>query len=110
MPRKTRTTRQERTAPCPAPKPGALLLAALGGLEEDGELLEVVLAEVCERRHGRARICRARVLEVLDLEVDALPLGAFRRQVGGAEVRRAGAEVRVARETGQLREGLGALL
>src|SRR6476646_11577957 len=94
MPRKT------RMAPT--------LLGTLGGLEEDGELVQVVVAEIGERRHRRARVDAARTLEVVDLELDALVLGALGGEVRRAEVRAAGAEVGVAVRTARLGEQVGA--
>src|SRR5437867_5074455 len=82
MPRKT----------CKGP---ATLLRALRRLEEDGQSVQVGLAEILEARHGRTRIYAARALEVGDLEPDALVLGALGRQIRGPEVGGAGPEVRV---------------
>src|SRR6266498_3618578 len=72
------------------------LFGALRGLEEDGELSQVGVAELSEARHLRARVDAARALEVVDLERDPLVLRALLREVGRAEVRRAGPEIGVA--------------
>src|SRR5215217_7353785 len=74
----------------------AALLRTLGGLEEDGELVQVVLPERGERGHRRAGIDAARALEVVDLELDALVLRALLGQVRGTQVGRAGVEVGMA--------------
>src|SRR5262245_32907888 len=102
MPRKTCTpasslTRApgcfEEDADHPQPAPPLWLAGALGGFEEDGEPVQVVLAEVLEARHRRAWIDAARALEVVYLELDALVLGALRGQVRRAQVGGAGALV-----------------
>src|SRR6478672_5535192 len=90
MPRKT------RMAPT--------LLGTLGGLEEDGELVQVVVAEIGERRHRRARVDATRALEVVDLELDALVLRALGGEIGRAEVRAARAEIGVAVRAARHRE------
>src|SRR6266540_4666730 len=82
------------------------LTRALRGLEEDGELFQVGVAELPEARHLRARIDAARALEVVDLELDPLVLRALLRKGGRAEVRRAGPEIGVAVGTAGLGEQL----
>ena len=62
-----------------------------------------------ERRHRRAGRLAARVLEVVDLPLDASALRAFGRQVGRAEVLAARAEVDVAVEAARLGEQRRAL-
>src|SRR5438094_9399509 len=74
----------------------ALLLLALGRLEEDREQLQVRVTEVGKRRHRRARVHAARALEVVDLELLALALRPLGREVARPEGRRAAADVRVA--------------
>src|SRR5207248_3300377 len=85
------------------------LLAALRGLEEGGQRLEVLGSLARERRHRAAGVDARRALEVRDLERDALVLRALGRQVGRAEVVAADAVVRVAVEAAddgeQLRPG-----
>src|SRR5581483_5941459 len=61
-----------------------------------------------ERRHGRSLVDARRALEVVDLELDALVLRTFRRELGRAEVLAAVAEVRVAVEAAGDREQLRA--
>src|SRR6266511_2399966 len=94
MPRKTRTRR--------------LLLRSLGCFEERRERTQVLVAERVELRHRRARAHARGILEMPDLEVDPLVLRAFARQVRRAEVRRAGAQVRMAVRAARLREKVGA--
>src|SRR3989304_6935554 len=84
-------------------------LAAARGFEEDGEAAEVLLAELRERRHRGAGRRLLRVLQVVDLELDALPLLALLAEVGCAQVRGAAAEVDVARDAPGLREQRRAL-
>src|SRR5216684_2512625 len=98
MPRKTRTARS-----------GGPLLRPLRRLEEDGELVERIRPERLERRHRRARVHARRALEVAHLEVDTEVLRADVRQVGRAQVRRAGAEVGMARRAAGLGEQVCAL-
>src|SRR3954452_24961711 len=90
MPRKTRTR--------------ADLLRSLRRLEEGGEMRQVLVPELRERGHRRARVDAARALEVGDLELLALVLRALGGEVGRTEVRRAGAVVGVTREAAGLRE------
>src|SRR5581483_5186221 len=56
---------------CTVAVPPSGLPLALGGLEEDRELVEVGLAERLELRHRRARVHARRAFEVVDLELDA---------------------------------------
>src|SRR4051812_16487417 len=93
MPRKTRTLES--------------LLRALGGLEENREPAQVVLAEVREGRHRRAVVDAAWALEMRDLERDALVLRPLGAQVRRAELRAAGVEISVAVETPGGREQQG---
>src|SRR5439155_171086 len=86
------------------------LLLALRGLEEGRQLPEPPVPERGEFRHRRARHDARRALQVVDLERDAEVSGADRRQVRRAEVRRAGAEVGVARRAAGLGEEPGARL
>src|SRR5206468_3630872 len=106
MPRKTRTGSEGAYRPAPAPRP--VLLGTLRGLEEGRELGQLLVAEGGEARHRRARVDAARALQVVDLELDSLVLGALGAQVGRAEVRAPGAEVGVAAHTPRLGEELGA--
>src|SRR5438552_6173349 len=58
---------------------------ALRGLEERGELAELLVAEAGETGHRRARGHARRVLEVADLEVDPEVLRADIGQIRSAE-------------------------
>src|SRR5437763_1522299 len=83
------------------------LLAALRGLEEGGERLQVRRPLVRERRHRAARLDARRALQVGDLEGDALVLRALVAEVGRTEVVAADAEVGVAVEAADDGEELG---
>src|SRR5438128_4229667 len=80
------------------------LLAALRGLEEGGERLQVLRALVREGRHRAARIDARRALQMRDLEGDALVLRALGRQVRRAEEVAPRAEVGMAVQTPDDRE------
>src|SRR5579885_426941 len=119
MPRKTRTAAWNTTprdadadrGNCFAASPAKQLrslFAALGGLEEGGELLQVILAQAGEARHRAAAVHAGRALEVRDLEGDALVLRALRGEVRRAEVVAAGPVVGVAVEAAGDREEPGA--
>src|SRR5215471_2099820 len=84
-----RTARLKRS---PARTP-VCLLAALRRLEENGELVQPLVAERLELRHGRTRVDARRALQVPDLEVDTETRRTDVRQVRRTEVRRARAEV-----------------
>src|SRR4051812_29681240 len=75
------------------------LLLTLGSFEEDGELAQAFLPERRELRHRRAGIHARRAFQMVHLERDSLVLRPFGGEVGRPEVRRASAEVRVARRT-----------
>src|SRR5439155_24370334 len=105
MPRKTRT--ESPGAYRPSPRGPWILLRPLPRLEEDGEVVQIVLAEVGEGLHRRARGHAARALDVVDRELDALLLRAFRREIGRPEVRAAGAVVRMAVHAPHSGEDLG---
>src|SRR6266542_819599 len=90
MPRKTRTP----------------LLSSLRRFEERRERAQVLLAARVEMGHRRTGVDAARALEVADLELDPLVLGAFAREVGRAELGAAGAEVRMAVQAAGLGEQL----
>src|SRR5213075_2402844 len=88
MPRKTRMAR---------------LLRAFGFAQEDAELMQLRLSERGELRH-HVVAGLGRVGDVGREEVGPLPALADRRQVRRAEVRAAGAEIRVARGATRARE------
>src|SRR5437868_14460290 len=72
------------------------LLAALRGLEEGGERLQVLRALVRERRHRAARIDARWALQVGDLEGDPLVLCALVAEIGRTQEVAACAEIAVA--------------
>src|SRR5215203_6920433 len=84
-----------------------LLLGALGGGEELAQLLQVVLSETCERRDDLVSVLRG-VRDVVGEVLRAAVAGTDRGQVRCAQVRRAGAEIRVALAAADLREDLRA--
>src|SRR6478672_1504960 len=81
MPRKTRTSRR--------------LLGALGFAQEDAELMQLHVSERRELRHHVVAGLR-RVGDVRREKLRSLAALADRREVGRAEVRATGAEIRVA--------------
>src|SRR5262245_7577729 len=68
------------------------LLLALGGLEEDREVVEPCVAQRRELRHRRAGVDARRAREVANLEVDAEVARADVGEVRRAEVGRPRAE------------------
>src|SRR6478735_7616883 len=68
--------------------------------------MQVGVAEGRKGRHRRALVDAARAFEMCDLELDALVLRTFRRQIRRTQLRTAGAEVGVAVEAAGGREEL----
>src|SRR5262245_34454823 len=86
----------------------SLGLGALGGFEEDGEVAQVLGAELRERGHRRSRRLARRIRQVVYLPLEAAVAQSLLTEVRRAEVVSPVAEVRVAVQAPGLREQLGA--